>query len=271
MENEIQTFENNTERLGRFSPSMMITYLNCPLSFYYQYIAKIKLPQKQIHLVFGSAVHLAVEAIFEDKDPFKPFEEEFDKKKLLDEEKLEHEIYIKLGYEMIRNYIKVYPTLNRLYNLSDGVSELYIRRKLIHPYTGEETDLPISGRIDRLTDSGKVVEYKTSKKKWSKEDMGYKMQTLLYNLWYYTEKGVMPEETVYIILLKKYKQQGRGETYQVITKHCTIDELASTFDEVQLILQKINNNEFERPKGWHPKWCDCYRFEEALTINNQQI
>ncbi len=99
--------------------------------------------------------------------------------------------------------------------------------------------------------------------------MNYKLQTLLYNLWFYTEKGIMPEETVYIILLKKYKHQGRGETYQVLTKHCTLEELASTFEEVELILQKINNNEFERPRGYHPKWCDCYRFEEVLTINNQ--
>ena len=210
---------------------------------------------------------MAVEAIFEDDDPFAPFVKEFDKKKLLDEEKEKHEEFLKLGHEMIRNYIEVFPTLDKLYDLSDGISELYIRRKLTNPLTGEETDLPISGRIDRLTNSGRVVEYKTAKAKWSKEDTSYKLQTVLYNLWYHTEKGELPEETVYIVLLKKYKHQGRGETYQVLAKHCMIDELASAFDEVQLILGKINNNEFDRPRGWHPHWCDCYRFEEALTIN----
>ena len=268
---DIVTFENNIEKLGRFSPSMIITYLNCPLSFYYQYIAKIRLPQKQIHLIFGSAVHEAVEAIFNKKDPFPYFDKTFDKKKLLDEEKNLYDEFCKLGHEMIRNYIKVYPTLNNLYKLSEGESELWIKRKLINPMTGEESSLPISGKIDRLTNGGRIVEYKTSKNKWKAEDLSYKLQTLLYNLWYHTEKNVMPEETVYIVLLKKYKHQGRGETYQVLTKHCTLEELASAFEEVELILQKINNNEFERPKGWHPKWCDCYRFEEALTINNQQI
>lgn len=255
-----------TYALDRFSPSMMLTYLNCPLSFYYQYIARIHLPQKQIHLVFGSAIHLAVEAIYEDKDPYEPFSEEFDKKKLLDEEKDLYAEFYKLGYEMIRNYIKVYPTLNKLYNLADGESEVWLRRKLINPYTNEETNLPMSGRIDRLTTSGKIVEYKTSKNKWKTEDLNYTIQTHLYNLWYHTEYEKMPEETLYIILLKKYKHQGRGETYQALSKHCTLDEIASTFDEVQLILAKINNNEFERPGGWHPPWCDCYKFEEALTI-----
>ena len=247
----------------------MISYLNCPLSFYYQYIAKIRLPQKQIHLVFGSAIHAAVEAIFNKEEPFSHFEIEFDKKKLLDEEKDKYDEFYKLGYEMIRNYIKEYPTLDKLYELSEGESELWIRRKLINPMTGEESSLPISGKIDRLTEGGRVVEYKTAGKKWTKEDLSYKLQTLLYNLWFYTEKGEMPLETVYIVLLKKYKHQGRGETYQVLTKHCTLEELASTFEEVELILQKINNNEFERPRGYHPKWCDCYRFEEVLTINNQ--
>ena len=260
--------ETLSSKLGRFSPSMIITYLNCPLSFYYQYIAKIRLPQKQIHLVFGGAIHAAIEAIFNSEEPFSCFTDKFDKKKLLDEEKKQHDEFYKLGYEMIRNYIKEYPILDKLYNLAKGKSELYVRRNLINPMTGEESSLPMSGIIDRLTDSGKIIEFKTSKNKWNKEDVSYKIQTLLYNLWYYTEKGVMPEETIYIILLKKYKHQGRGETYQVLTKHCTLEELASVFEEVELILQKINNNEFDRLKGYHPVWCDCYRFEEALTINN---
>lgn len=263
MENE-QLIYN---KLDRFSPSMLIEYLNCPLSFYYRYIAKIKLPQKQIHLVFGSAVHAAIEALFENKEPIEAFDKEYDINKLMDDEKDLHTEYKSLGYEMIKNYMKEFPTLDNLYNLSDGQSELYIRKKLRNPITGEETEIPISGRIDRITDSGKIIEFKTSKNKWKKADLNYKLQTQLYNLWYYTEYNKMPEETLYIVLLKKYKHEGRGETFQVLSEHCTIDDLASTFEEIKYLLAKINNNEFERPSGFHPKWCDCYRFEEALTIN----
>ncbi len=257
--------ETKSSRLEKFSPSMMIDYISCPRLFYFRYISKIFLPQKQIHLLFGGAVHSAIEGIFNKQEPFSLFIRDFDKEKLLDDEKLLHQEYIDLGQEMIRNWLKEYPTLNTLYNLEDGQSELYIKRYLINPLTGETSSIPMSGRIDRLLNDGKIVEFKTSAKKWEKDAVNYKIQTLLYNLWYFSEHGVLPTETLYFILLKKYKKVGRGETYQVLSKHCTIDELASTFDEVEIILNKINDGEFDRPRN-HPRWCDCYRYEEALNI-----
>jgi len=256
-------------KLEKFSPSMMIDYLNCPLSFYYKYISKIQLPTKQIHLVFGSAVHRAIEGIYNKEKPFELFIHTFDKTKLQDDEKDLHDEFLKLGEEMIKNYIEEHQTLDSLYNLSEGRSEIYIKDKLINPLTGEESSIPMSGRIDRMTNSGKIVEYKTSAKKWTEADVNYKIQTLLYNLWYFSKHGVLPEETLYIVLLKKFKKVGKGEVIQVLSKHCTIDELASTYDEVEIILNKINNGEFERPKGFHPSWCDCYRYERALNINQE--
>ncbi len=256
----------NTFKLDRFSPSMTIDYLSCPLLFYYRYVAKIEMPQKQIHLLFGGAVHKAIEGIYNKQEPFSLFIQAFDKRKLLDEEKNLHKEYFDLGHEMIRNYIKEHKTLSALYDLDKGESEVYIKDVLKNPLTGEETSIPMTGRIDRLTDSGKIVEYKTSAKKWSADELNFRIQTLLYNLWFYSKYGVLPEETLYIILLKKYKKVGRGEAFQILSKHCTIDELASTFDEVNILISKINSGEFDRPKGYHPKWCDCYRFEEALNI-----
>ena len=254
-------------KLEKFSPSMMIDYLSCPLLFYYRYVAKIRLPQKQIHLLFGSAIHRAVEAIFEKEEPYSLFIETFDKNKLLNEEKGLHKEYLDLGHEMIKNYLNEYPTLNSLYELDKGKSEVYIKRILKNPLTGEEMPIPMSGRIDRLTDSDRIVEYKTSAKKWSANEIRSRVQTLLYNLWFYSEYGKVPEETLYIILLKKYKKVGRGETFQVLSKNCTLTELAGTFDEIKILLEKINNNEFDRPKGFHPKWCDCHRYEEELNLN----
>ena len=253
-------------KINKFSPSSILTYLSCPRLFYYRYISKIYLPQKQIHLLFGGAIHKAIEVMFEDEDPFKEFVVNFDKNKLLDEEKKLHKEYIDLGYEMIRNYIKEYPTLNALYGLENGRSEVYIKRYLQNPLTGETSSIPMSGRIDRLLDDGKIVEYKTSKAKWRPADVNFKTQTLLYNLWYLSEHGVLPTETIYIILLKKYKKTGRGETFQVLSKHHSVDELASAFDEVEMIIRKINNSEFDRPR-YHPSYCDCFKYEEALNFN----
>ena len=255
-------------KLQKFSPSSISTYLQCPKLFYYHYVSGIVLPQKQIHLVFGGAVHEAIEGIYNNQDPFPIFTNYFNINKLLDEEKEKHKEYIELGYEMIRNYIKTHPILDKLYGLQDGESELWIKRHLIHPFTGEPSSIPISGRIDRLTNNNKIVEYKTAAKKWSQDDANFALQTMLYNLWYYSEYGIIADETIYIILLKKYKKVGRGETYQVLSNHCTLEDLASTFEEIEIIINKINNHEFDRPPGFHPPWCDCHRYEEALNLNN---
>jgi len=50
-------------------------------------------------------------------------------------------------------------------------------------------------------------------------------------------------------------------------------EVLSLFNETQdievakLILDKIKSREFNRPTGFHPKWCDCYTYEKYLNIN----
>ncbi len=266
-----------TSKINRVSPSMIGLYLQCPVSFYYQYIAKIHLPQKQIHLLFGSAIHKAIEeGVYKKNNPFDVFKKVFIKDKLLDEEKEFFQEYVMLGKEMIKNYINSHSTLNSMYNLNNGESEIYVKRTLVNPLTNEKSSLPMSGRIDRLvfatnTSSKKqynrIVEYKTAKNKWNENDSNYKIQTLMYDLWFYSEYGIFPDEIIYIILLKKYKKFETDQTYQILTvKHSLVD-LAATFDEIELIIHKINNNEFERPKGYHPRWCDCYKYEEALNIN----
>ena len=257
--------------LEKFSPSMLIDYISCPMSFYYKNIAKLKLPQQpQIHLLFGTAVHAAVENIYIGKDPFGIFEETFDKEKLLPEEYAKYEEFVPLGKEMIKNYQAEHPMLDKLYDLNNGQSELYIRKKLVHPLTGEEMEIPMSGRIDRMTHTGRVVEYKTSARPWQENDVVYRTQTMLYNLWYYTEYKTVPEETVYIILIKQYKKTSKTKVVQILTNHATINELASMFDEVKIMITKINNRIFEKPAGFHPNWCDCRKFE-ALLFNNIKV
>ena len=265
-------------KINRFSPSMIQLYMDCPLAFYYQYIAKIKIPQKQIHLLFGTAIHQAIEdGIYGKQDPNEVFIKTFEKKRLTDEEKNLHKEYINLGLEMVKNYVKVHPMLNKLYDLNNGESEKYIRRDLINPMNGEHSSLPMSGRLDRLTFAknnlegrkySRIIEYKTSKHKWRSEDANFKIQTLLYNLWFYSEYGVLPDETIYIILLKKYKKREKDETYQILKINHTSMDLASTFEEIELILNKINNEPFNRPTtGYHPPYCSCYEYERILNIN----
>ena len=258
--------------LEKFSPSMILDYIACPKAFYYKYIAQVKLPQKQIHLLFGSAVHAAIENIYANEEPYGMFDITFDIDKLTNEEKKLYEEYVALGREMIKNYIEEHKMLDKIYSLNSGESEKYVRKNLINPLTKKETSIPMSGRIDRMTDDGIIVEYKTSKNAWNPKETRYKIQTLMYNLWYYSEYKTLPKETLYIILLKKYKNPTRknDKVIQVLSNHSTVSDIASMYDEIELILEKINNREFSEPTGFHPRWCDCFRFDELLNFNNRK-
>src|SRR3989304_1274355 len=110
--------------IDRISPSMISSYLECPPLFYYQYIAKIRLPQKQQHLLFGSAIHKAIEMMYKkDPDPYAWFDRTLDKSKLLPEELKEPPRLIELGHEMLKNYFEYHPKLDKLYGLNEGISE----------------------------------------------------------------------------------------------------------------------------------------------------
>lgn len=256
-------------KLDRISPSMVGSYLDCPLNFYYQYVAKIQLEYDKIHLVFGSAIHKALEEML-NKDPLKVFAKEFSIKKLNDTEKHLHNEYLKLGKEMITNYLELYPTLNKLYGLDSGTPEKRFRRHLTNPITGEESSVPLSGIVDKLTATNIIIEYKTSKNKWKETEQKFKVQNLLYNLWYYSEYGQLADKMVYIILLKKFKRHKRDRVIQVIESTVTYDDLAEAFGEVELIVDKIHSGMFDKPVGYHPPYCDCHKYEELLKIKNNK-
>jgi len=255
------------QKIEKFSPTMIADYISCPRSFYYKYIAKIEMPQKQIHLLFGGGIHKGIEEMYENKDPYSAFEKHFDKSKLLPEERDLHKDHLSLGNEMLKNYFDSHDTLDKLYSLKEGKSEVYLRRYLINPLTGEKTSRPMTGRIDRLTKKGKIVEYKTAKNKWCPTDMNFKIQTFLYNLWFFSEYGELADEILYIILLKKFKEKTRnGEVIQVLNQKCTKTDLAMIFYEIEIILEKIDRGEFDYPSGYHPAYCDCHLYEKMLNI-----
>ena len=261
---------NNEYPINRISASMINCYLDSPKLFYYQYIAKIQLPQKQQHLLFGSAVHKGIESMYKkDSDPFEAFEKVLDVNKLLEEEKLLHPELLKLGKEMLTNYLEYHPKLEKLYQLNEGVSEKYVKRKLINPLTGQESTLDFSGVLDRLTKNGRIIDYKTASQAWAPDSASSKVQTLLYNLWYYSEYNEVAEETLYFILLKKYKQHKHDQVIQVVSTHVSLEDMAAAFDEVELIVEKIRQGIYDDPKGGVGFFAkaELARYEQALLLN----
>jgi len=256
--------------INRISASMVNSYLESPRLFYFQYIAKIQLPQKQQHLLFGSAIHKALEMMTKgETDPYSVFEQTLDITKFMEDEKQEHPRLLLLGKEMITNYVDYFPKLDKLYNMKGGSAEKYFRRKLINPITGQESTLPFSGVLDHLTLDGRIIDYKTSAGLWDPNSAASKVQTLLYNLWYYSEYNEIAEETLYFVLLKKHKQHKHDQVIQVVSTHVSLEDMAAAWEEVEIIIEKIRLGIYDTPKniGFFAKQ-ELARYEQALLQEN---
>lgn len=261
--------DTSSFKMSRISPSMLGLYLSCPLAFYYAYVAQIEIPQTRLHLLFGSAVHLAIEAMYNGEAvPFEAFKKHFKREDLDPEGQKMFSEYYMLGQEMVKNYLETHPTLDKLYSLQAGKQEFKFKEHVKNPLTGEMSRVPLSGILDRITDAGKIIEYKTSKTKWNPNETRFKVQSLLYNLWFYTKFDKIADETLYFVLLKKYKQTKRDEVVQVISYKPTLEDLAGAWEEVDFVLEKIEAGQFERPKSGHLNYCDCNKYERLLGIRS---
>lgn len=265
--------EINPYKLDRISASAINTYIGCPLCFYYGYIAKLQLEKTGIHLLFGSAIHKALEEYYKgDPNPTQHYIDMFKREELdLQGQEMFSEYY-PMGLEMIKNMIELYPTLDKTYGLFPGTTEEYFRGDVFNPITGEKLRIPVSGVMDLRTDSGVIIDYKTAKKEWNMKDPATvakaKVQSHIYNLRYFADTGKIADKTLYLIMLKKYKQTARDKVLQIVECTPTIEELAGAFEEVDLILDKIEAGMFERPTKNHPPYCDCYKYEKMLGIRS---
>ena len=101
-----------TDKLTSFSPTKIVDYSMCPRLFYYRYVAKIVIPSIQIHFLFGSAIHAAIEALYynlnegkdNQKDIWKEFLREYRKDKMTPEDLEKYDEYLALGKAMLKHY-----------------------------------------------------------------------------------------------------------------------------------------------------------------------
>ncbi|MEZ5017688.1 MAG: ATP-dependent DNA helicase [Flavipsychrobacter sp.] len=137
-------------------------YLNCPVSFYYQYILKVPF-QKNDAMAFGSAVHDALERMFrimKEQNGTFPSKEEvlkiFDNAMYRESSAftpIQYERRMEQGHTLLNDYYDEY--INSFHK--DVEIELSIPRYILN-------GVPITGKIDKMEMNGDnctVVDYKT--------------------------------------------------------------------------------------------------------------
>jgi DNA helicase-2/ATP-dependent DNA helicase PcrA len=153
--------------------SALNNYLHCPLEFYFKTL--IRIPSgKSENLEFGSAMHFAVQRLFEKMQ--KHEQQLFHKEGMVEDFKwymIRHrESFTKEGFdrrleygeEILNNYFDYYAqTWNKIIAVERNINVVY-------------RDIPIKGKIDKLEFNGKdvnVVDYKTGNATslWTKEKL----------------------------------------------------------------------------------------------------
>lgn len=180
-----------------YSPSRLNCFEQCPKKFDFQYVQKVKIPERQsIEAFMGKRVHEALETLFRDlqytkknslDDLLKYYEqkwkEEWRESIKINKEGLTVEHYFELGKKCVTNfYQKNHPF--------DAGKALGIEKKITLDLNGDGK-YKLTGYIDLLMQAGKnhfqIHDYKTYSKLPEQRTMDEDDQLAIYQLWVQNE------------------------------------------------------------------------------------
>jgi len=278
--------------LDRITPSMINTYDDCPLLFYYQYWLGLQLPQDKRHLQFGTAFHEALGEIYRQYDTNFGGGWEFanvDIAKIifLKNWKLSHisdeefarvlklksnsfatkeELYESMkqdGLDMIDNYWNHKELLLVTHGIDVVHTEIAYKLPLVNPAnTEEKLPIPLSLRIDGITRNGDVIEFKTSASEYDPIETRNSAQALAYPYARWRETGKIPK-VIYVVNIKGRKSQTAP---QVIELTFNESDMQAFYHRVEAVLQRIANREFDRGKASGFTKYELEKYEKALSI-----
>jgi CRISPR/Cas system-associated exonuclease Cas4 (RecB family) len=169
---------------NQLSPTAIITYINCPLDFYYKYILKIKeeedVEETIEHNTFGSFIHEIFELLYKEYINIE-LKEEHIKLMLKKANKVTHEVFSKnfndtelksgknlLIYSVAQTYINNFlkKELNLVKKSQQTLVVKSLEQKLDYTtnYGFEGNTVKLIGTIDRVDSIGslnRIIDYKT--------------------------------------------------------------------------------------------------------------
>ena len=285
------------EQIGmeKISPSALMCYVDCPKLFYYKYWLGIQMEQHQRHLAFGNAYHYAIENIYAQYDDnfhsgwdaaslavaHDAFKSKFHLCDIRDEEfqdvlkmktnkySTKEEMYkdmLRDGLSMIDYYWKNKEDLLVNHDIDITETEIPMKIEMRNPLNPEEK-LPVllSLRMDAMTRGRKrIIENKTSGSRYDEEETRQKLQGRSYAYAYLMTEGKMPESVDYVVSIKNKSEEKRE--IQIIRLQFDMADMVSYYNEVQTILQKIANREFDYGKVGGFSKMELDKIERALGL-----
>ncbi len=250
--------------LKSISYSAYRDYLKCPVLFWYRKILKVKLLEEPVQLVFGKALHSALELMVRDgEDPVEVFDATFTEEQLASLDPVKFQFNRDEGIRLLsfwkENHVKMLKEQKMLIKKTEIPFEIKVDED---PLTKMKLSLPtIRGVVDFTTSDKGIGDYKTSSKKYTQEMVDSSDQPTFYYLWHYIETGALPTAFYYIVFRKKIKK----EPVQILKTTRTLTQVSQLLGSLQSVVNSINNREFKlrHKKG---EFCDCVKFDEMLTV-----
>jgi len=237
------------------------TYLSCPLKYFFSYVEHIPWPFKPEGLVFGSAIHKALEHYYLGrkegrKAPLVELLAFYDA--AWDKEVAEHTIQYKNGNtpETLRKTAETMLT-----TFTDTVRpgqilavEESFSVELADPESGEKINIPFEGRIDLIekTPNGiAVIDHKTAAKAYDQGRIESDLQLTAYS-YVMSQQGHDPEDITprFDVLMKN----GACKFIQYPTNR-TRDDYRKFFKIARSVIHGIKAEAFYPQKSWMCNGC----------------
>ena len=169
------------------SPSQMNLYLTCSLKYRFQYVDKLPKRTQSANLVFGGAIHAALEWLHKDRkagrqppldEILRVFEGDWHAQLLgatvvFADNGDSAEAMVRKGKELLSQFYHLFAC-----PVQDA--ELHFQLPLVNPTTKAALAVPLRGVID-LVEAGDILdEFKTSQKSWSATDLPDNIQLTAY-------------------------------------------------------------------------------------------
>lgn len=174
--------------MNHISASKVTSYADCGLKYKFNYIDKLGKFVSSIHLVYGSAIHAALEHFNvslgatqdQSEDVFQAFHNEYEKGLIKD--KLEDNFFRWKLYEMGLNSLQKF--LNEFVDYEVIATEQKFKVPLVWPDGTTDPNYDLLGFIDAVIKrKGEImiVDYKTSKEAYPKFNIDTSLQLTMYS------------------------------------------------------------------------------------------
>jgi len=241
----------------RISYSALEAFKICPAKYKYSYVDRIRTPQSK-EQIFGTLMHEALK-ILHTPQPMPPTEKEvlrylmahWDNAIFASEQ--ESQAWLFQGIGMLKDYYaKNYPANFNVVNLET---------MFVAPLVGVTETHLISGRIDRIDKladgSFEIIDYKTSRKMPSQQEVDTNSQLAIYNLGIVNQwPGLFQREKRPVHLSLYYLKHG-----EKLTSQRSPEQLEQTKQNLLVDINTIQK-EMRQPDGFAPRlnplcnWCE---------------